>query len=91
MARRFWSLWLDAAGALPATGLRRLFHAAAAALAVGAVAGMFVRGIFFDYAMVWRSTFIRDPESAALALRAAFGPAALALGWPLPGATTRRA
>ncbi len=85
VARRFWSLWLDAAGALPATALRRLFHAAAAALAVGAVAGMFVRGVFFDYAMVWRSTFIRDPESAAFALRVVLGPAAIALGWPLPG------
>ncbi len=84
VARRFWSLWLDAAGALPAAGLRRLFHAAAAALAVGAVAGMFVRGVFFDYAMVWRSTFIREPESAALALRVVLGPAALVLGWPLP-------
>jgi hypothetical protein len=87
VARRFWSLWLDVAGALPAAALRRLFHASAAALAVGAVAGMFVRGVFFDYAMVWRSTFIRDPESAALALRAVLGPAALALGWPQPGAS----
>lgn len=84
VARRFWSLWLDAAGALPATALRRLFHASAAALAVGAVAGMFVRGVFFDYAMVWRSTFIRDPESAALALRGVLGPAAFVLGWPQP-------
>ena len=86
VARRFWSLWLDVAGALPAFALRRLFHASAAALAVGAVAGMFVRGVFFDYAMVWRSTFIRDPESAAQALRVVLGPAALALGWPLPDA-----
>ncbi len=87
VARRLWSLWLDVAGALPAASLRRLFHAAAAALAVGAVAGMFVRGVFFDYAMVWRSTFIRAPESAASALRAVLGPAALALGWPLPDAS----
>ena len=84
VARRFWSLWLDAAGALPATALRRLFHASAAALSVGAVAGMFVRGVFFDYAMVWRSTFIRDPASVALALRAALGPASFVLGWPQP-------
>ncbi|MCX5740490.1 MAG: DUF2868 domain-containing protein [Proteobacteria bacterium] len=84
VARRFWSLWIDAAGALLVTALRRLFHAAAAALAVGAVAGMFVRGVFFDYAMVWRSTFIRDPASAALALRGVLGPAAFVLGWPQP-------
>jgi hypothetical protein len=87
VARRFWSLWLDVAGALPVAALRRLVHASAAALAVGAVAGMFVRGVFFDYAMVWRSTFIRDPESAALALRAVLGPAALVLSWPLPDAS----
>ena len=84
VARRFWSLWLDAAGALPVSALRRLFHAAAAALAVGAVAGMFVRGVFFDYAMVWRSTFIRDPATVALALRGVLGPAAYVLGWPQP-------
>ena len=35
-----------------------------------------MRGVFFDYAMVWRSTFIRDPESAARALRVVLGPAA---------------
>ncbi|RIL05785.1 MAG: hypothetical protein DCC71_09215 [Proteobacteria bacterium] len=86
MARRFWSLWIDAAGALPLAALRRLLHASAAALAVGAVAGMFVRGIFFDYAMVWRSTFVRDVDTVATALRAVLGPASLALGRPLPDA-----
>jgi hypothetical protein len=80
VARRFWSLWLDAAGALPAAGLRRLLHAWAAALAVGAVAGMFVRGVFFDYAMVWRSTFVRDPETVAALLQVVLGPAAAVLG-----------
>jgi hypothetical protein len=86
VARRFWSLWLDAAGALPAAGLRRWLHASAAALAVGAVAGMFVRGVFFEYAMVWRSTFVRDPESVATLLRLVLGPARLVLGDPLPDA-----
>lgn len=86
VARRFWSLWIDAAGALPAAGLRRWLHASAAALAVGAVAGMFIRGVFFEYAMVWRSTFVRDPESVATLLRLVLGPARLVLGAPLPDA-----
>src|SRR5262249_12126311 len=57
-----------------------------AALAIGAVAGMLVRGIFFEYAMVWRSTFVRDPGVVADVLRIALGPASLALGRPLPTA-----
>jgi hypothetical protein len=86
VARRFWSLWIEAAGALPAAGLRRWLHASAAALAVGAVAGMFVRGVFFEYAMVWRSTFVRDPETVATLLGLALGPARLVLGEALPDA-----
>ena len=86
VARRFWSLWIDVAGALPAAGLRRWLHASAAMLAVGAVAGMFVRGVFFDYTMVWRSTFIREPESVATLLRIVLGPARAVLGDAMPDA-----
>jgi hypothetical protein len=84
VARRFWSLWIDAAGAIPLARLRGVLHGAAAALAIGAVAGMFVRGVFFEYAMVWRSTFVRDPEAVSTLLRVVLGPAAWLLGRPLP-------
>jgi uncharacterized protein DUF2868 len=86
VARRFWSLWIDAAGALPAGNVRRILHGGAAALAVGAVAGMLVRGVFFEYAMVWRSTFVRDPAVVADVLRIALGPASLVQGHALPTA-----
>jgi hypothetical protein len=86
VARRYWALWLDAAGALPLVRLQRILHGAAAALAVGAVAGMFVRGVFFEYAMVWRSTFVRDPDTVAVLLRFVLGPAAWLTGHPLPTA-----
>lgn len=86
VARRFWSLWIESAGALPAAGVRRWLHASAAALAVGAVAGMFVRGVFFEYAMVWRSTFVREPESVATLLRLVLGPARWVLGAAQPDA-----
>ena len=84
VGRRFWSLWLDTAPALPATALRRILHLAAAVLAVGAVAGMFVRGVFFEYAVVWRSTFVRDPATIVTVLHAVLGPAATLLGQPPP-------
>jgi len=84
LARRFWRHWVDVAGALPLVRLRRILHGAAAALAIGAVAGMFVRGVFFEYAMVWRSTFVRDPEAVATALRVVLGPAAWLAGKPQP-------
>lgn len=86
VARRFWSLWIEAAGALAVARVRRMLHLSAAALAVGAVAGMLVRGVFFEYAMVWRSTFVRDPETVAAALRLVLGPAAWLAGRPLPDA-----
>ena len=86
LARRFWTLWVAAAGALPMARVRRILHGSAAALAIGAVAGMFVRGVFFEYAMVWRSTFVRDPDTVAAALRIVLGPAALLAGEPLPDA-----
>lgn len=88
VARRFWSLWMESAGALPAAGLRRWLHASAAALAIGAVAGMFVRGVFFEYAMVWRSTFINDPETIATLLRLVLGPAQIVMKRSLPDVET---
>lgn len=84
VGRRFWSLWLAAAGPGLWPRVRQGLHLSAAALAVGAVAGMFVRGLFFDYAMVWQSTFVRDPELVTTLLRVALGPAAWLLGRPLP-------
>jgi hypothetical protein len=84
VGRRFWSLWLDTAPALPVAALRRMLHLAAAVLAVGAVVGMFVRGVFFEYAVVWRSTFVRDPATIATVLHAVLGPAAAVLGQPPP-------
>ena len=86
LARGFWSHWLETAPGLPWLGSRRLLHVAAATLAAGAVAGMFVRGVFFEYAVVWRSTFVRDPETIAGVLRVVLGPAAALLAEPLPDA-----
>ena len=86
VTRRFWEHWF--AVALPVVGLsaRRAFHLAAIGLAVGALAGLYVRGLFFDYNVVWRSTFVRDPNLVATLLKVLVGPAALAIGERLPDA-----
>ncbi len=86
VARRFWSHWAAAAAPTLALGARQGAHLGAMALALGALAGMYVRGLFFEYNVVWRSTFVRTPETIAVLLSALFGPGALLLGAPFPDA-----
>jgi hypothetical protein len=81
---RFLELWQGAARPWFALRTRRIVHTAALGLALGAIAGMYVRGLFFEYEMVWRSTFMRDPESVARVLSAVLGPACALLGRALP-------
>jgi hypothetical protein len=82
---RFFELWERAARPWFALRTSRILHLGALGLALGAIAGMYVRGLFFEYEMVWRSTFVRDPESVARLLAALLGPACALLGRPAPG------
>lgn len=79
----FASDWARSSARL--TGLRaaRVLHLAAAAFAIGAVAGMYVRGLAFDYRVGWESTFLDAPQVHAI-LATVFWPAAKLLGMPLP-------
>jgi hypothetical protein len=85
VGRRFARLWWPTTR--PALGLwvRRLLHLMAIGVTIGAVLGMYVRGLFFAYRVVWQSTFVNDPGAIAFVLRALLGPAALVLREPLPG------
>jgi hypothetical protein len=84
VGRRFWSHWVVFARPVLALNARRLFHWAAVALTVGAVVGMYARGLVFEYNVVWRSTFIRQPEMVVWILRCLLGPASILLGIPFP-------
>jgi hypothetical protein len=86
IAERFWTSWRDAAAPLLGQRLRLVLHAGALALVVGAIAGVYVRGVFLQYDVVWRSTFVRDPESAGTVVRLVLGPAALLAGRTFDGA-----
>jgi hypothetical protein len=91
VGRAFWTHWLEIAGPLFSANFRRMLHVAAIGIALGGVVGMFVRGLFFDYDMVWRSTFVETPATVATLLRILPGPAALILGQPLPDEAAARA
>ena len=64
----FARLWLRLSAALSAARAATLLHAAAAALALGLIAGMYLRGLVLDYRASWESTFLSaDAAHAALA------------------------
>lgn len=86
VARRFWHHWIAVAGPMLVPLASRVLHVAAIGLAVGAVAGMYSRGLFFEYDVIWRSTFLTDPHGFLGLVRLALGPAAWLLGRPLPSA-----
>lgn len=77
--RRFAAEW----GALSQPVLfmraKRLMHLAAALVAVGLVAGLYVRGIALRYDAGWESTFL-GPQAAYALLGVLYGPASVLSG-----------
>lgn len=78
VARRFWSHWVEAARPLLAARWKRLSHCAAVSLTAGAVAGMYIRGVFLRYEVIWSSTFITDEKTVSRLVEFTFAPAFLA-------------
>jgi hypothetical protein len=60
-----------------------IFHAAAIALTVGLLAGMYVQGLGKAYTVTWESTFLNEPQVRAVT-RTMLGPASVATGIPVP-------
>ena len=79
----FARTWLRLSAALTVARLRLLLHFGAAFLAVGAVAGMYLRGLTSEYRATWESTFV-GPETVGALLGLVLGPAAWLLGVSLP-------
>ncbi|HUP31275.1 MAG TPA: DUF2868 domain-containing protein [Usitatibacter sp.] len=75
--------WYQAAKPLLLARAARGFHLGAAAVGVGLIAGLYVRGIAFDYQAGWESTFL-DATSARRLLAVLYGPAAALTGIPVP-------
>ena len=77
--------WLAFGAPLAAARTRRILHVAAALLAAGAVAGMYWRGLGFEYRAGWESTFL-DEGAVATLLALVLGPASAVSGIALPDA-----
>jgi hypothetical protein len=80
---RFVELWRRHAGGLLAARVRRVLHVGAVVFAAGALGGMYLRGLVFEYRVTWESTFL-ETESVQTMLDWLLGPAAVVLGVNVP-------
>jgi hypothetical protein len=83
--RHFAEDWWRASGNLLTVQAKRTLHLCAAALALGLVAGLYARGVAFEYLAGWESTFLTEADVHAL-LETFLGPASLVTGIALPTA-----
>lgn len=80
---KFLSLWLPQSRVVVIEHIKTNLHLAAAAAAMGVVAGMYVRGLAFEYRAGWSSTFLNG-QSLESFLHFTLGPAAWFAGIELP-------
>lgn len=81
---QFSADWLRIGAPLHQVRIRMLLHVCAAALALGTIAGMYLRGIGFEFLAGWESTFL-DEHAVHRWLSFVLGPAAALTGADLPG------
>ena len=84
--RRFFTSWITHARRMYSRRASVVLHAAAATLAAGALASLYMRGLAFDFRAGWDSTFL-SAETVQRVLGIVLGPAAQLLGIDLPNAT----
>jgi hypothetical protein len=77
--------WSRLSASLASTRAARVLHWAAAAFALGAVAGMYFRGLAFEYRAGWESTFL-DAAQVHGVLALALAPGSLLTGLAIPDA-----
>lgn len=77
--------WGRLAAPLYATRAAAILHASAAALTLGVVAGLYLRGLAFEYRATWESTFL-GADTVRTLLGAALAPGARLTGIAVPDA-----
>jgi len=87
---RFGRDWARSSAVLNASRVARMLHLSAIAFALGALAGMYLRGLAFEYRAGWESTFLDAGQVRAI-LGIVLGPAAALTGIPLPDAASLHA
>jgi uncharacterized protein DUF2868 len=83
--RRFSGEWYEAAKPLLVARATRVFHLCAAAVGIGLVAGMYLRGIALAYLAGWESTFL-DAQQVHALLSVIYAPASVVTGVAVPDA-----
>ena len=78
--------WGQLAAPLYAARAAAILHAAAATLTLGVVAGLYLRGLAFEYRATWESTFL-GADAVRTLLAAALAPGAGLTGLAVPDAT----
>lgn len=63
---RFLETWRAVGAPILLCRARRLLHLGALTLVLGTIAGMYIRGLAFEYRATWESTFLDAPSAAAL-------------------------
>ena len=81
--RRFSEEWWPIAEPLLVWQGKRLFHFGSAAVALGLIAGFYLRGIALEYRAGWESTFLGPLQVRSL-LELVYGPASVLTGIELP-------
>jgi len=82
---RFVADWSEAARALLTARAVRLFHLGAAAVGLGLIAGLYLRGVALDYRAGWESTFL-DAHQVHAIVAVIYAPASALVGIPIPDA-----
>jgi len=76
--------WAQLSAPLQWSRASALLHTAAAALALGLIASLYLRGLVFDFRVGWQSTFL-DAASVRQWLAALLAPASAVTGIGVPG------
>jgi len=74
LIKGFTQAWWRVSAPLSTARATLLLHVAAAALALGLIAGMYARGLVLDYRAAWESTFLSAEQAQAI-LSAMLAPA----------------
>jgi hypothetical protein len=83
VAQAFATDWAVCSAPLQSTRVALALHLGAAALALGLLAGMYLRGLVLDYRVGWESTFL-DAAQVRTALTLGLAPALALSGRALP-------
>jgi len=75
----FWLSYKEVAGKSLILRFKSVMNISAIGLLIGALVGVYFRGLFFNYNMIWQSTFVSEPETIRAILNILFGTASIIL------------